>query len=258
MNRIDALFARKRSGILSVFFTAGFPRLDDTVALATQLEKAGADMIEMGIPFSDPVADGPVIQQSNTIALGNGMNVEKLLTQLTEIRGHVGMPILLMGYLNPVLRYGFDRFCERAASAGADGLILPDLPLEEYSSKYRSMTGRCGLKVVFLVTPQTPEARIRHIDSLSGGFVYAVSASSTTGMKGRFTDEQLTYFDRLAAMNLRNPVLVGFGVSNRETFSSVCQRLSGAIVGSAFIRHIGAAASLEEAVPQFVRELRPA
>jgi tryptophan synthase alpha chain len=258
MNRIDALFARKRSGILSVFFTAGFPRLGDTVTLAAQLEKAGVDMIEIGIPFSDPVADGPVIQQSNTIALGNGMNVELLLTQLTEIRAQVRIPVLLMGYLNPVLRYGFDRFCERAASAGADGLILPDLPLEEYSSKYRSVTERFGLKVVFLVTPQTPDARIRHIDSLTGGFIYAVSASSTTGVKGQFTDVQLMYFDRLAAMNLRNPVLVGFGVSNREAFSSVCRRLSGAIVGSAFIRHIGAATSLEEAVPQFVRELRPA
>lgn len=254
-SRINHLFSSRSSGILSVFYTAGYPALKDTVNIAVELEKAGVDMIEIGIPFSDPVADGPVIQASNKVALDNGMNLALLLSQLKEIRQMVRIPIILMGYVNPVMQYGFDRFCKEAVAAGADGLILPDLPLDVYEKHYRASTESAGLINIFLISPTTSEARIRRIDAVSKGFIYAVSSSSTTGAKTGFTVEQLEYFSRLKAMNLSNPLLIGFGISNHETFSDACRHTAGAIVGSAFIQMIGSSSGLDQ-IQEFVNALR--
>ncbi len=197
MNRINELFKTKKSAILSIFYTAGFPQLEDTVVIAKALEDAGADIIEIGIPFSDPVADGPTIQESNKVALANGMTVVKLLEQVRLIRKEVSIPIILMGYLNPVMQYGVEKFVKDAAAAGVDGLILPDMPLYEYETHYRKLFESHHLTNTFLISPTTSEDRIRKIDAISNGFIYAVSASSTTGKKGKFSNEQLAYFDRI-------------------------------------------------------------
>jgi tryptophan synthase alpha chain len=235
-NRIDKLFETKKEKILSIFYTAGFPKLNDTMEIAIQLEKSGVDMIEIGIPFSDPIADGPTIQDSNKIALDNGMNLKLLIQQVKEIRKKVSMPIILMGYINPVMQYGFEQFVKDAKEAGADGFILPDLPLAEYQEHYQQIVEAHGLLNIFLISPTTSDERIRMIDQVSSGFIYAVSSSSTTGTKTGFSAEQELYFNRLKKMKLRNPFLIGFGVSNRETFNAVCHHSSGAIVGSAFIK----------------------
>lgn len=256
-NRITKLFARKKKNLLSVYFTAGFPKLDSTVAIAQHLQKGGADLIEIGIPFSDPVADGPTIQDSNKIALDNGMTVKLLIRQVKEIRNQkVDIPIILMGYLNPVLQYGMNRFVEDAAAAGVDGLILPEMPMYEYVENYKSLFEAKGLCNTFLVSPTTSEERIRQIDAMTNGFVYAVSASSTTGVKNGFSDEQLHYFSRLRKMNLANPFLIGFGISNRETFSIASEYGAGAIVGSAFINLLKKSSDIENDVRHFVQELK--
>src|SRR5579859_5982727 len=255
-NRIDELFARKSKNILSVFYTAGFPGLDDTARIATALEAAGADLIEIGIPFSDPVADGPVIQESNKIALDNGMTLRRLMGQVREIRNDVKIPIILMGYVNPVLQYGFDDFCRDAAAAGIDGVILPDLPLFEYETEYKKLFDQHGLKNIFLISPTTSEERIKKIDAVSNGFIYAVSASSTTGASGEFTPEQENYFKRLQGMKLQNPFLIGFGVSNKTSFDKACQFGAGAIVGSAFIRVLKTARDLTKEISNFAREIK--
>lgn len=255
MNRLAQLFSEKRKNILSVFYTAGFPKLNDTVAIAKYLEQAGADIIEIGMPFSDPVADGPTIQASNKIALDNGMNVKLLLEQVKEIRKEVKIPIILMGYLNPVLQYGVEKFCKDAVANGVDGLILPDLPIDEFKTEYRDMTTALGLDVIFLISPTTSEGRIRTIDELSTGFVYAVSATSTTGTKKKFTSEQENYFQKLKAMNLSNPFLIGFGISDSDTFSKACKFASGAIVGSAFINLLKESDNVETGISGFVKSL---
>ncbi|MFM7328489.1 MAG: tryptophan synthase subunit alpha [Bacteroidota bacterium] len=255
-SRINNLFQTKSSGILSVFYTAGYPALQDTIQIAVDLEKAGVDMIEIGIPFSDPVADGPVIQASNKVALDNGMTLALLLEQLKVIRQTVRIPIILMGYVNPVLQYGYERFCKDAAAAGADGLILPDLPLDVYEKRYKAATESAGLVNVFLISPTTSEERIRRIDAVSGGFIYAVSASSTTGTRSGFTTDQTSYFQRLKDMSLTNPLLIGFGISDQSTFHEACRYASGAIVGSAFIKLIGSAGGGLEGIEGFVRGLR--
>jgi tryptophan synthase alpha chain len=255
-NRIDALFETKKKNILSVFFTAGFPAVDDTERIAGQLHASGVDMIEIGIPFSDPVADGPVIQESNTISLTNGMTLKKLLTQVKRIRAKINTPILLMGYLNPVIQYGVDKFCADFAAAGIDGVILPDLPAQVFQREYQSTFEKHGLKNVFLISPTTSNERIRSIDEASSGFIYAVSSSSTTGAKNNFSEEQQAYFKKLQGMKLRNPFLIGFGVSSHSTFSNACQFGSGAIVGSAFISLLKSAANLDTEIPRFVNELR--
>jgi tryptophan synthase alpha chain len=254
-NRIIDLFTRKRKNIFSVFYTAGFPTLDSTIPIASYLEKAGVDMIEIGIPFSDPLADGPVIQESNKTALSNGMTVKKLLRQVTEIRKSVTIPIVLMGYLNPVLQFGVERFCQEAAEAGVDGLILPDLPLDEYLNDYREYLESSGLTNTFLISPTTSEERIKKIDQASKGFIYAVSASSTTGVKGDFVPEQESYFKKLQDMSLKNPFLVGFGVSNHQTFAKACLHSAGAIVGSAFITMVRESQDLESDVGKFVKSI---
>jgi tryptophan synthase alpha chain len=256
MGRLDKLFSERKKEILSVFYTAGFPRLNDTVAIAKHLERAGADIIEIGIPFSDPVADGPTIQASNKVALDNGMSVQLLLEQVKEIRREVSIPIVLMGYLNPVLRYGIEKFCKDAASNGVDGLILPDLPLDEFEAEYKNLTKSVSLDVIFLVSPTTSEERIRAIDDLSTGFVYAVSSSSTTGAKKGFSSDQEVYFEKLKAMNLKNPFLIGFGISDHQTFSKACEFASGAIVGSAFISLLKESDNFEKDIHEFVKNLK--
>lgn len=256
MSGLQELFLNKKQNVLSVFYTAGFPRLNDTVDIARHLEKAGADIIEIGIPFSDPVADGPTIQASNKVALDNGMNVKLLLEQVREIRQKVHLPIVLMGYLNPVLQYGIEKFCQDAAACGVDGLILPDLPLDEFHAEYKELTTSLGLDVTFLISPTTSEDRIRVIDALSSGFVYAVSSSSTTGAKQGFSNDQESYFKKLKAMNLKNPFLIGFGISNQETFTKACEFSSGAIVGSAFINLLRESNNFEKDINSFIKNLK--
>lgn len=255
-NRITELFAGKKKDILSVFFTAGFPGLEDTGRILQLLEQAGVDMVEIGIPFSDPVADGPVIQESNKIALDNGMTVRKLLQQLKDARPGVKLPILLMGYVNPVLQYGVDAFCKDASAAGADGVILPDLPMDEYLTEYEASFRSNGLLNTFLISPTTSDERIRKIDSVTNGFIYAVSASSTTGAKKDFGEDQVAYFRKLQSLKLKNPFLVGFGISNHATFAQACQYGAGAIIGSAFINVLKTSTNLPSDIPAFVKSIR--
>lgn len=255
-NRIINLFTDKKHNILSVFYTAGFPKLNDTIKIAQYLEEGGADIIEIGVPFSDPVADGPTIQESNKVALDNGMNLHLLLDQVKEIRKTVTIPIILMGYINPVMQYGIEKFCEDASAAGVDGLILPDLPMDEYLNGYKDLFETHGLSNTFLISPTTSEQRIRRIDSVTNGFIYAVSASSTTGAKGDFTKEQVDYFKKLKSMKLTNPILIGFGISNHATFSTASSYGSGAIVGSAFINLIKDSSNLKEDINRFVKSLK--
>lgn len=256
MNRLHNLFKNKKSNLLSVFYTAGFPKLDDTASIGKHLAEAGADLIEIGIPFSDPIADGPVIQQSNKRALENGMNVKLLLEQVKQLRHEISIPILLMGYLNPVVQFGMERFCEQAAAAGVDGLILPDLPLPEFERDYRKIFEENKLSVVFLVSPTTSAERIEKIDRLSNGFIYAVSASSTTGARKDFSEAQIAYFEKLKTMKLSNPLLIGFGISNQATFRAACQYAAGAIVGSAFIKILEGSTDLRKDIVEFVNELK--
>jgi tryptophan synthase alpha chain len=256
MNRIDKLFNSKKSNILSVFFTAGFPSLQDTVVIAQQLEKSGVDMIEIGIPFSDPIADGPTIQQSNKVALDNGMSVKLLLEQVKEIRKTVSIPIILMGYLNPVLQYGIEKFCKEASVNGVDGLILPDMPLDEYVADYKQLMDSLNLFTAFLISPTTSEERIKNIDEISKGFIYAVSSSSTTGSKNDFSVEQEMYFKKLQSLKLKNPFLIGFGISNHQTFSKACTYGVGAIIGSAFINLLKDSNDKRNDINHFVKSIR--
>lgn len=256
MNRIHKVFREKKGSVLSVFYTAGFPKLGDTVKIAKWLEEAGADVIEIGIPFSDPVADGPTIQQSNKVALDNGMNVRLLLEQVGEIRKTVSMPIILMGYLNPVMQYGVERFVKDAHAAGVDGLILPDMPIDVYQHEFKALFEKYQLTNTFLISPTTSEERIRKIDALTDGFIYAVSASSTTGARNTFTGDQIAYFEKLKAMNLKNPFLIGFGISNQETFNTASSYGHGAIVGSAFINTVRESTSLQEDIAAFVKNIK--
>jgi tryptophan synthase alpha chain len=224
--------------------------------IAEELEKAGADMIEIGIPFSDPIADGPTIQQSNKVALENGMTVKLLLEQVKEIRKRVSIPIILMGYLNPVMQYGVEKFCKEASASGVDGLILPDMPIDEYVQKHQVMMKKLNLHLTFLISPTTNEDRIRKVDLISSGFVYAVSSSSTTGAKADFTEEQKIYFKKLQSLNLSNPVLIGFGISTAQTFSTACSFSSGAIIGSAFINLLKDSSDLGNDIRQFITSIR--
>jgi tryptophan synthase alpha chain len=256
MNRINQLFHDKQGNILSIYFTAGYPELDSTAEIIKTLARSGVDMIEIGIPFSDPMADGPVIQKSSDKALKNGMTLTILFQQLRDIRNAVSLPLLVMGYLNPVIRFGMDNFCRKCTETGIDGLILPDLPLDLYREEYRETMRKYGLHPVFLMSPQTDDERIRLIDEESEGFIYMVSASSTTGRKGKFTEEQIRYFERIHGMNLKNPRLIGFGISSGETFSTVCKYASGAIIGSAFINTLSSEGDRAENIAAFIRSIR--
>lgn len=258
MNRIDRLFKEKRGEILSVYITAGYPRLDDTVPLLKALQKHGADMVEIGIPFSDPLADGAVIQESSQLALRNGMKLDLLFRQLEGIRSAIQIPLLLMGYLNPILQMGMERFLERCGEAGIDGVIIPDLPPAEYESRYRELFNTCGIHIALLITPHTGENRIRRMAELSGGFLYLVADASTTGMRSTLGDHQLEYFQRIQHMNLPVPGLIGFGISNRQTFMAACRYARGAIIGSAFIRAIAEPGelSMDQKVHGFMKGIR--
>lgn len=238
MTRIGEMFAHKKKNILNVYFTAGFPALNSTLPVMRALQDAGADMIELGMPYSDPLADGPVIQSSSAIALANGMTIRKIFEQLKNFRNEIRIPVLLMGYMNPILQYGFEDFCRDAEQAGVDGLILPDLPMFEFEKEYGAIIHKYKLDFVFLVTPETEEARIRQLDRLSSGFLYAVSSSSTTG-KNKDISEQEKYFIRLQSMKLKNPVLIGFGIKDKSSFTEACSFASGAIIGTAFIKIMG-------------------
>ena len=256
MNRIDQLFREKKVGILSVYFTAGYPELEDTVTVIGEIEKGGGDLVEIGIPFSDPLADGPVLQETNRIALQNGMSLKKLFDQLEGIRDRVRLPIILMGYLNPVLKYGVEHFCRDCAMRGVDGVILPDLPPDEFMKSYREIFKEYGIYVIFLVTPQTTAERIREIERISGGFIYLVTASSTTGIREGITDEQINYFRRIREMNLTLPCLAGFGISSRETFKAMCEHTNGAIIGSAFAKQLGKAGDLKKNIHSFLEAIK--
>ncbi|MFY0598423.1 MAG: tryptophan synthase subunit alpha [Cyclobacteriaceae bacterium] len=255
MNRIDQAFEDKGKDLLNVYFTAGYPNLDDTLSVAKALEEGGADILEIGLPFSDPVADGPTIQDSSTKALENGMTLEKLFDQLETLRDEVNIPVLMMGYINPVLQFGIERFCEKCKEVGVDGLILPDLPMYEYEELYQPVFEKYGLYNVFLITPQTSEDRIRKIDDLSNGFIYMVAASSITGAKNEISDQQIQYFNRVNAMNLKNRRMIGFGISNYETFAKACKYADGAIVGSAFIKQLSTDAS-QSGIRSFVQSIK--
>lgn len=255
MNRIDRLFIEKQKNILSVYFTAGYPRLDDTVTVIEELSGQGAEMIEIGIPFSDPMADGPVIQQSGAVALSNGMTLRKLFGQLKDIRKRTDIPLVMMGYLNPILQYGIEAFCRDCAAEGIDGLIIPDLPFADYLETVKPVTEKYGLHCIMLVTPETSEERIRLIDAHTSGFIYLVSTASTTGAQASFNEKTTEYFSRIAAMKLKNPLLIGFGISNKATFSTACRYASGAIVGSAFVRLLGEKKSVGEGVGALMERL---
>ena len=253
-NRIDQVF-QKKEDILNIYFTAGFPELDDTLRVAKALENAGADMLEVGIPFSDPVADGPTIQNSSQQALENGMTMNKLFEQLEGLRSEVSIPILLMGYVNPIIQYGIKSFCDACARVGVDGVIIPDLPMQEYLDHYQVHFESKGIHNIFLISPNTSESRIRAIDENSGGFLYVVSSSSITGAKKNVQDGQLDYFKRIESMELNNPTLIGFGISNNETFKAACSHANGAIIGSAFIKQLESDAS-EEGIESFVKGIK--
>ena len=251
MSRIAALFKRKNRNVLNIYCTAGYPQPDSTIRIIQALEKNGADLVELGMPYSDPLADGPVIQESGSIAIANGMTIRKLFEQLKGLRTATEIPVILMGYMNPVLQYGFERFCADAAAAGVDGLILPDLPQYEFETEYGAVIKKYGLDFIFLVTPETSEALIRRLDELSTGFLYAVSSSSTTGSDKNMTDVN-AYLQRLAGMNLSNPVLVGFGIRDRETFAAACRHANGAIIGSAFVKALHNSSDEGKVVKEFL------
>ena len=237
MNRIDKKFQENKK-LLSIYFSAGHPNLEDTVPILKNLQNAGVDMVEIGLPFSDPLADGPTIQESSTKALQNGMTTEKLFSQLDNIREQIDIPLILMGYFNPMMQYGIEKFCQRCEAIGIDGLIIPDLPVDVYHEEYKNLFEQHGLFNMFLITPQTPEERIRYIDNVSNGFIYMVSSASVTGAKNTFGQTQTDYFDRIAKMNLNTPTVVGFGISNAVTYQAATTHSKGAIIGSAFIQFL--------------------
>jgi tryptophan synthase alpha chain len=250
-NRIDELFKRKQHNILNVYCTAGYPKLNSTVEVMQSLQANGADLIELGMPYSDPLADGPVIQESSMKAIENGMTINKLFEQLKDMRSTVTVPVILMGYMNPVLQYGFEKFCASAAEVGIDGLILPDLPMYEFETEYGEIIKKYNLDLIFLVTPETKEDRLKQIDSLSSGFIYAVSSSSTTGSNKNISDQQ-SYFQKLQSMKLKNPILVGFGIKDKQTFEAACKYTNGAIIGTAYIKALSNGKDVQAATKQFL------
>lgn len=256
MNRIDKLFKEKKENILSVYFTAGFPKFEDTVEVIKTLEKNGVDLLEIGVPFSDPMADGPVIQSSGNEALHNGMSLKKLFEQLKDVRSVASLPLVMMGYLNPIMQYGFENYCKSAAECGIDGLIIPDLPFSEYIDSYKSVADKHGLHMIMLITPETSEERIRLIDENTSGFIYMVSAASVTGARSSFSETNLNYFRRVNNMNLKNPRLIGFGISNKETFDAACRESSGAIIGSKFITLLKSEPTIEAATKRLIEAIK--
>ncbi len=248
MNRIKQLFINKNKDILSVYFTAGFPNLNDTADIIRELENNSVDLIEVGIPFSDPMADGPTIQESGSVALRNGMTLNILFDQLKDIRKDVNIPLIMMGYLNPIMQYGFENFCNKCNEVGIDGAIIPDLPFNDYIKYYKPIADKYDIKIVMLITPETSEERIRLIDENTDSFIYMVSSAATTGAQKSFDDAKQAYFKKIDSMNLRNPRLIGFGISNKETFDSAQANSSGAIIGSKFITLLKESSDIQSAV----------
>ncbi len=253
MNRIKQLFDSNKK-ILSIYFTAGYPKKEDTTTVVKTLANQGVDLLEIGLPFSDPLADGPVIQESSTQALNNGMSSEVLFEQLKDIRKEVEIPLVIMGYFNPVMQFGVEAFCEKCQEIGIDGLILPDLPLEEFQEHYAPIFEKYNLANIFLITPQTSDERIRAIDKASNAFIYLVSTASVTGNQSGFGADQEAYFKRIAAMNLKNPLIVGFGIKDQQTFEQATSHTSGAIIGTAFIKAITKHGV--EGIPEFIKGIR--
>jgi tryptophan synthase alpha chain len=253
MNRIDQKFKGDKK-LLSIYFSAGYPNLEDTVPVLKKLQAGGVDMVEIGLPFSDPLADGPTIQESSTQALRNGMNTEKLFSQLDGIRKEIEIPLVLMGYFNPMMQYGIEKFCQRCESIGIDGLIIPDLPVDVYHEHYKTLFDQHGLYNMFLITPQTSDKRIRYIDQVSNGFIYMVSSASVTGAKNTFGKTQTDYFQRIQKMELNTPTVVGFGISNAETYQAATKESRGAIIGSAFIKFLKEKGV--ENIPEFIQSIR--
>ncbi len=255
MNRINELFQRKNHDILSVYFCAGHPTKDSTLPTLEALQRAGVDMVEIGIPFSDPLADGPTIQAAASKALKNGMSVRVLFDQLAGVRENIHIPLILMGYLNPILHYGFEAFCQKCSEVGIDALIIPDLPFDQFEAEYQPVASRYGIEVVFLVTPETPDERIRTIDAHSRSFIYAVSSASVTGAQKSFSEAKQAYFTRLHDMKLANPQLVGFGISNLATRQAACAHTAGVIVGSKFVTLLESSATPDQAVAKLLQAL---
>ncbi len=256
MNRLQQLFQNKKKDILSIYYTAGYPNFGDTLKIAETLEAAGADFLEIGFPYSDPVADGPVIQASSKQSLDQGMTLDLLFDHLKDLRKSVTIPILLMGYVNPVLQYGVENFCKKCAEVGVDGCIIPDLPMYEYEELYRSAFESNGISNIFLVTPQTSDERIHKIDGLSNAFIYLLSSAATTGKNLDVSDQAKAYFSRIKGMDLNNPLMIGFGISDKKTFDSANEYASGAIIGSAFVKALANDGSIEENVNSFMKEFR--
>ena len=254
MNRLEELFTRKKSNVLNVFCTAGFPQLNSTLEVMKALQDNGADVIELGMPYSDPLADGPVIQASNTTALQNGMTMQLLFEQLRDFRKEIYVPVILMGNINPVLQFGFENFCKQCASLPIDGIILPDLPEYEFENEYGAIIKRYGLDFIFLVTPETSEERIKKLDVLSTGFLYVVSSSSTTGNKKDFSEVE-KYLQRLKCMQLKNPLIVGFGIKDKSSFQSACKYANGAVIGTAYIKAIEHTENIQEATKAFLSSI---
>ncbi|MFL5786877.1 MAG: tryptophan synthase subunit alpha [Flavisolibacter sp.] len=254
MSRISDLFQKKQNKVLNMYCTAGFPHLDSTLNILKALQDSGADIIELGMPYSDPLADGPVIQASGTKAIANGMTISTLFNQLKDFRNSIQLPVVLMGYLNPVIQYGFEKFCSEAAKVGIDGLIIPDLPIFEYESEYGPIIKKHGLDFIFLVTPETSEQRIRKLDELSEGFLYAVSSSSTTGSDKDFVKVE-EYLERLVNMKLKNPILVGFGIKDKATFNSACKYANGAIIATAYIKALENTENVNKRTKEFISEI---
>jgi len=252
MNRIDYLFQTKKERVLSIYVTAGFPKLEDTLAVMEAIQAAGADIIELGIPYSDPIADGPTIQESNTQALENGMSIKMLFNQLVGFRAKIHVPVILMGYLNPIIQFGVEEFCKKCKEVGVDGLILPDLPMSQYLEEYKALFEEYGLFISFLISPQTSEKRIREVDENSNGFIYMVSSHAITGAKSAISKEQEEYFERVANMNLTHPKLIGFGISDAATFQLASRYSQGAIIGSAFINAIANSSDLNRDIQTFL------
>lgn len=253
-NRIKYALQQEKK-LLSIYFTAGYPQLEDTVSILEDLEKSGVDFVEIGLPFSDPLADGPTIQQSSTLALKNGMTTNLLFEQLANIRERVSIPLIIMGYFNPVLQFGVEKFCQQCEAVGINGLIIPDLPVDVYQEKYRAIFEAHGLRNIFLITPQTSPERIRMIDDLSDAFIYMVSTASVTGSTRGFSEQTKAYFERIASMELKNPQIVGFGISDAETFDQATRHAHGAIIGSAFIKHLNTGGKGN--IRSFIENIRP-
>lgn len=239
MNSIQKLFQKKDKNLLSIYFTCGYPELNDTTKVISELEKNGVDFIEVGLPYSDPLADGPTIQDSSQKALQNGINLDVVFEQLLSIKETNKTPLVLMGYLNQMLKYGEDKFCQKVIDCGIDTVIIPDLPMVEFENHYKQLFDKYGITNVFLITPHTADERIKKIDSYSEAFIYVVASASITGAKGEVSNDQIAYFERIKAMNLQSNLIVGFGISNKETFNTACTYANGAIIGSAFIKNLG-------------------